>query len=345
VKTGAHSLDPLALPDWDTTFGAVAGAGVFHTRGWMAALHAAYGFRPCSVALGAAPGAPCLTLMDVRSPLTGRRGIALPFTDRCEPLPCGAGDPRGLFAAARELGSARGWRRIELRGGGDWAPGATVACRFVGHVVDVDTDDATWEARFDSNMRRNLRKAEKAGVTVEASAEWEALERFVCLNALTRRRHGLPPQPGRFFRALHRELIGAGGGTTVLARHAGRVSAAAVFLWHNGEGVFKYAASAPNGGAPGCAHSVMREGFRCCRAAGATRVDLGRTHPDNAGLRRYKRGFGGREYAIDYYRYVCAADRFVRAVPRLTGPHSAVIRALPMPLLRAVGAIVYRHAA
>jgi hypothetical protein len=311
----------------------------------MAALHAAYGFRPCVVALGDTPGAPFLPLMDVRSLLTGRRGIALPFTDHCEPLPRDGGNPGGLFAAARELARARRWRRIELRGGSRWAPGATAACTFIGHVLDVDADTPEWEARFDSNTRRNLRKADAAGGTVEASSDWDALACFARLNVLTRRRHGLPPQPARFFRALHRELIGAGGGTTVLARHGGRVVAAAVFLWHNGEGVFKYAASMPDGGPPGCAHSVMREGFRRCRAAGARRIDLGRTHPDNAGLRRYKRGLGGREYAIDYYSYRVDTDWFVSAAPRLRGTHNAVFRALPIPLLRAAGAVLYRHAA
>jgi lipid II:glycine glycyltransferase (peptidoglycan interpeptide bridge formation enzyme) len=215
----------------------------------------------------------------------------------------------------------------------------------VGHRLALTKDDKALADGFDANTRRNLRKAEAAGVRVEWSDGWEALHAFEAMNAVTRRRHGLPPQPGRFFRALHRNVIAAGHGATVLALRGDRVAAGAVFLWHDKLGVFKYAASAGRDVPDGSAHLVMREGFRQCRDAGVERLDFGRTDPANEGLRRYKRGFGGEEYDIPYYRYSYRERAFVTVPPRETGPHNAVFRVLPVCVLRWIGSVLYRHVA
>jgi hypothetical protein len=59
----------------------------FHGSAWAKTLQGAYGFKPVYFTASEADGrSSILPLMEVNSWLTGRRGIALPFTDDCEPL-------------------------------------------------------------------------------------------------------------------------------------------------------------------------------------------------------------------------------------------------------------------
>src|SRR5437899_6057879 len=80
-------LDPVNDPGWDHVVALHRDASCFHTSAWAKVLHQSYSHRPfylhfsCGRRLAA-----LLPLMEVRSPLTGRRGVCLPFSDACEPL-------------------------------------------------------------------------------------------------------------------------------------------------------------------------------------------------------------------------------------------------------------------
>ena len=69
------------------------------------------------------------------------------------------------------------------------------------------------------------------------------MDQFVALHGMTRRRHGLPPQPASFFRNIERELIATGAGFVVTAETGGRAAAAAVFLHSGTAGIYKFSAS------------------------------------------------------------------------------------------------------
>ena len=61
-----------------------------------------------------------LPFMEIRSWLTGTRGVSLPFTDECAPI---LPDGMPFDEAAREVISqaeSRRWRTIEYRGRGAW---------------------------------------------------------------------------------------------------------------------------------------------------------------------------------------------------------------------------------
>src|SRR5438067_1875924 len=83
-----YQIDPVSDPRWSEFLQTNRGASVFHTAGWMDALRRTYGYEP--VAYTTSP--PC-TMLDngwvfcrVRSWLTGRRLVSLPFSDHCDPL-------------------------------------------------------------------------------------------------------------------------------------------------------------------------------------------------------------------------------------------------------------------
>lgn len=104
------------------------------------------------------------------------------------------------------------------------------------------------EEELMSQMRktaRNLiRRAEKEGVEVTASAEPLAdLEHFIALHDETRKRHHFTPYTNAFFRAQVKHFTPRKECTVYLARHQGEVLAASVHMHIGGETSYHHGAS------------------------------------------------------------------------------------------------------
>ena len=104
--------------------------------------------------------------MEVDSWLTGRRGVSLPFTDHCDPL----AQTRWAFEVALTAmineAQKRRWKYFELRGG-DWFK-APESASYFGHVLPLQSDDASTFSGCRGAVRQAVRKAERSGVEVIA---------------------------------------------------------------------------------------------------------------------------------------------------------------------------------
>src|SRR5512136_895215 len=109
-------IDPAGFENWDDLLLRAGDEQFFHTSGWAKVLARSYRYKPVYFA-GFEDGRLVLLLpfMDVSSPITGRRGVSLPFTDQCPPL---AGDA-SLFKEGdervREHARSAGWKYMEWR--------------------------------------------------------------------------------------------------------------------------------------------------------------------------------------------------------------------------------------
>ena len=195
------------------------------------------------------------------------------------------------------------------------------------------------------SVRGAIKKAEKSGVVVESSRGLDGMEAFYSLLCKTRKRHGNPPQPFKFFRAIHQYAIEANSGLLLLAKHAGDVIAGAVFL-HSGRcAVYKYAAS-NSAFKPLCASNlILWRALQWYSERGYLRMQLGRTSLANDGLRRFKAGWGSREYAIKYFRHTRNHRRFVAGTDISSGWQTRIFKILPLSISRQLGALAYRHIA
>jgi peptidoglycan pentaglycine glycine transferase (the first glycine) len=115
------------------------------------------------------------------------------------------------------------------------------------HIWYIDLRGHT-EDELLSQMRkttRNLiRRAEKDGVTVEASKNPNAdLEHFLRLHEETRKRHHFTPYREEFFRAEVEEFAKDGHCTIYLARHEERVIATSIHIHMHGETSYHHGAS------------------------------------------------------------------------------------------------------
>ncbi|MCX7590182.1 MAG: GNAT family N-acetyltransferase, partial [Kiritimatiellae bacterium] len=283
--------------------------------------------------------------MEVRRLWSGTRAISLPFSDYCPPIVPKGGDVGIIIQELAEYGKSRHWRTIQLRGTENECR-VPASCFFYGHRLWLGRSEAKLWAGLKGSVRTAIRKAEKNNVRVEASTTERAVREFCRLNDLTRRFHGLPPQPRRFFREIHAHVLSKGFGIIMLARYEERVIAAAVFLRFGECGLYKYGASDSGWQHLRANDLVMWAGIRWLQQNGCRRMTFGRTSPMNAGLRRFKMGWGAEEYLIPYIKYDLRLQTFIRkeAFPE-TGWHTCVFRVLPTFAARIFGELFYRYAA
>jgi hypothetical protein len=339
-------VNPLADPRWDARLAGCPGATFFHGAAWARVLHGAYGFDPVYFTTGDGERlSSLLPVMDVRSWLTGRRGISLPFTDACAPLAADAASARALFEAARDDAKRSDWKYLECRGGRALLGDPPASTSFFGHRLDLSPGEARLFADTADSVRRAVRKADHSGLTITFSCELADVRAFYRLLGKTRKRHGLPAQPFRFFAAIHRHILAQNQGCVVLARHGGVPVAGAVFFHFSRTALYKFGASDERFQHLRANNKVMWEAIAWHAQKGFAQLDFGRTSLANAGLRRFKLGWGATEHPIDYVRYDLPAAAFTAGRDESSGWYNRLFRRLPVSLSRVAGALLYKHAA
>jgi hypothetical protein len=337
-------LDPTRTADWDNLLRELPGASFFHTQAWARVLHVSYGYTPLYFALmdsGAIRA--LLPMMEVSSFLTGKRGVSLPFTDYCQPLVPHEQVFFALFDAAKQEAKGRDWKYIDLRLMNGILKKEISSLFFHGHVLDISRGQEQLFSQFSVTTRRNIRKAEKQGVEVKLENTLEALQDFYRMNCMTRQRHGLPPQPWHFFEDVHREVIAKGIGITALARHEGKPVSANVYFHYGDKAMFKFGASDMRYQHLRAGNLVMWEAIKFYAGKGCNCISFGRTEPENKGLRRFKEGWGTKETDITYYRFDLASAAFVTENDSVSHSRRVMFSRLPLPALRMLGNIFYRH--
>lgn len=339
-------LDPLALPDWDSVVAALPGCSFFHSAEWARTLEESYGFKPVYLVMVKDGNVRALLpLMEVDSWLTGWRGISLPFSDACPALFMEKDHAAELMQETKQQGKARGWKYWEGRDSGLEEEGTESSASFLEHTLPLSGSEEEIFELLKSPVRRAIRKAEKNGVKVEISRSLEDLRTFYTLHCRTRKKHGVPPQPFRFFANFHRNVLARNMGFVVVARLEGRAVAASVFVHFGSKAIYKYGASDERYQSLRAANLVMWWAIRWYARAGVEELNFGRTALRDEGLRRFKLGWGTTERTIRYCRYNFKQERFVAGEERSSDWSRFLCRGLPQWASRVAGGFLYRHAA
>jgi CelD/BcsL family acetyltransferase involved in cellulose biosynthesis len=129
-------------------------------------------------------------------------------------------------------------------------------------------------------------------------------------------------------------------GFVLLVRAGRRDAAAAVFLTSHGVLTYKYGASDPRALAARPNNLLFMEAIRWGCRNGFRRLDLGRTHWGQEGLRAFKLAWGAEERELRY-AYV---GQVAASKARIGGPLATLIRRSPPVASRLIGEVLYRHA-
>lgn len=339
------TLCPVTEPRWSAFVAKHPSTLPFHHPSWAQMLAECYRFSAGCLLVEDPAGMVVagLPLIEIRRPPGRRRWVSLPFTDECPPLTTGpVGDQLSgwLDRARRGYGVGRLEIRAEL-------PGLPVQrdAEFLTHRLPLARSaEEVFTSLHPNQVRRNIRRAQRAGVVVRsADAEADLTRVFYRLHTRTRHRLGVPVQPLRYFRLLWRRVIEPGLGTVLIAESGGVPVAAGVFLASPHVCVYKYGASderywnvRPN-------HLLFWTAIRWAMARGCRTFDFGRTDLGDEGLREFKSRWGTEEQRLGYS---VLSDTGVQAggggVP---APVRWAIRRGPRFVPRVLGELLYRHTA
>jgi CelD/BcsL family acetyltransferase involved in cellulose biosynthesis len=317
-------------------------ATVFHHPAWAALLTETYGYRPLVLAQVAGDDTIAgIPMLEVRSWLTGRRFVSLPFSDYCPAL---GRDDEVLVDFTRALiewQCSRAVAPVEIRGDLPALIGVRRMPFGVRHLLQLSPDQAHLLAGFDQPVRQRIKRAAREGLTSRISTEVSDLEAFYALHWQTRRRLGVPVQPRRFFEGLWRRIIATGLGFLVLVEKGGRAVAANVFLAWNGNLIGKYSASDHRYWRLGPNNLMLWTGIGWGCDAGFRLFDFGKSDLENLGLRAFKSSWGSTEVPLVY---ATVGDRAGHAPYGLASRVLAqVIRRSPPLVCRLSGQLLYGH--
>ena len=214
---------------------------------------------------------------------------------------------------------------------------------YLGHTLNLSDNEEVIFSRFRDSTKRNIRKAITEGVVVEISNSPAAVKEFYRLNCITRKQHGLPPQPYYFFKNIHKHVFSTNHGFIVLASYANRKIAGAVYFHFGKKAIYKYGASDRNYQSLRANNLVMWEAIKRYCKNGYEAFCFGRTEQENNGLRQFKAGWGAEEKIINYSRYDLMKDTFITNNFRVSKIQKDILKRLPLPILNILGSLMYRH--
>jgi hypothetical protein len=189
-------INPIIYPGWDDLLLSNPGYSFFHSSSWARVLYESYNYKPLYFTLIKENKLLVLIpFMEVKSLLAGKRGVSLPFTDYVDSIVAEGNHITDVFDILIEYGKKTGWKSIEIRGKEILFREPSHSSYYYGHTLDLSQGEDQIFSNLRDSTRRNIKKAIKADIKVDVYNSLESINEFYRLNCLTRKMHGLPPQP------------------------------------------------------------------------------------------------------------------------------------------------------
>jgi Acetyltransferase (GNAT) domain len=341
-----YKIDPLKDRRWAEFLDRHPESSVFHTPAWLQALQRTYGYEPV-VFTSSPPEAELksgLSFCRINTWFTGRRLVSLPFSDHCTPLVENSAELRGLLTSLQREQENENWKYIEIRSADLHLPDAKVfekANAFTFHKLDLRPSlDELFRGFHKDCVQRKIQRAEREGLIYEQGRDESLLRKFYHLLLITRRRHGLAPQPLRWFRNL---IACVGDGAKILvASKDGRPVASILTLRHKRVLVYKYGCSDHRFNNLGGTQLLMWKTIQEAKNDQLDEFDMGRSDCDQPGLIAFKDRWGAAQSTLFYLRY--PAPSLQTANGAVHGNFAKYILAhVPDSLLAATGSMLYKY--
>jgi len=355
---GLYQVDPLQDERWDAFVERHSKTSIFHTQGWLRALHLTYGYEPFVVTT--TPPEEELTngfpFCRVNSWLTGRRIVSLPFSDHCQPLVENPTDLTQLVSSLEDCLEREDCSYLEVQFSVQDAFGEQMLrnlrtrptplqnCQTETsylHTLDLRPQLSELFVNFHKScIQRRIRHAERAGLTYDEGRSDSLIEKFYDLLVQTRRRHKLPPQPIRWFRNLV-DYLGDKLKIRVASKN-GQPVASIVTLSHKGSVVYKYGCSDPRFYHLGASVWLLWKAIQEAKELGAREFDMGRSELNATGLVTFKDRWGAQRSTMIRCRF---GSHFFEAQPLQWRRRVAefAFSWLPDRMLVASGRALYKH--
>ena len=340
-----YEIDPTRDERWDEFLERRPQASIFHTRGWLEALRQTYGYVP--VAFTTSPPecrlANGIPFCGISSWISGRRLVSLPFSDHCTPLVENPEQLTFLLAYLQKRATLEKWSYIEIRPTAVAMPSTGFGEEkiFFFHKLDLRPSlDEMFKNFHKHCVQRKIRRAAREGLVYEEGGSDSLLTKFYHLFLLTRRRHGLPAQPVRWFQNLL-ACLGERVKIRVASKH-GQPIASVFTISYKQSLVYKYGCSDHRFNNLGGTQLLFWTAIQEAKQDGLSEFDMGRSDYDNRGLVAFKDRWGANRTELTYLRYPIRHFHGVSEAGRiLIGKY--VWSHAPTSVLAAVGRALYKH--
>lgn len=173
--------------------------------------------------------------------------------------------------------------------------------RAVQHVLEIEPA-REGARRLPSSIRRNVKKAEKAGVTVETVESTDEMKRlFELYRETMQRHHAAVFWPWPFMESLCRRLVPAGTAEVLAARREGEVLAGMILLHDRDVTYYFLGASKQEALAMRPNDLLFETVIRRCEDAGRRYFDFMTSSAQDDGLARFKEKWGARRETFGIY--------------------------------------------
>ncbi len=346
AATTVYELNPLSDPRWEIFVRNHARSSMFHSTNWLRALQIAYGYEPAVVTT--CPREAALTnglvFCHVKSWLTGRRMVSLPFSDHCEPLVNSLGELNDLLFSMRHHVDTGGWKYIEIRPP-SYQPGTLTgfdkSLTYYLHRLDLRgrSTQELFHNFHKSCVQRKIRRAARERLKYEEGTSEILLQQFYELLVITRRRLLLPPQPLSWFRAL---IASFGKDLKIRVVFKDDLPVASILtISHKKTMVYKYGCSDAQFNRFGGMALLFWNTIQDAKDKGFDEFEMGRSDGSKPGLISFKEHWGAVGTQLNYWRYpsrtVGTVDAWQKNMLR------RLIPATPSSALRTMGMLLYRH--
>lgn len=339
-------IDPTEDPRWDAFVMSHPEATVYHHSSWAKVIRTTYGHEIVYLALeddenriwGIAP------FIFIKSCLTGKRIVSLPFAAHCNPiLPIDKFENILYFLLEHYADVDYIELKVVEKEGIKPPNGFVKRSDFVTHILNLEQSLEELFVSFHStSVRQRIRKGEKKKLSLKLGENEDDLRQFYQLHSIVRKKHGLPPHPYAFFAQIWHTLRPQKMVSVPLIMCDNQAVSAAFILKFKDTFYFEQSATDPNY-LKDCANQIMIwESIKLAHADGASYFDFGRSALINRPLIEFKERWNAKGVALSSYYYPECPSR-----DKETSPGRKVLsrinHILPISMLQLQGRLLYPH--
>jgi serine/alanine adding enzyme len=250
-----------------------------------------------------------LALFLVRSWLTGRRLVSLPFTFYADPMVASPEEFARLFPQILELSRQEKASYVEIKALNSAALLAqtglmTPVYHHRTYYVDLTRGlETIWHGFHRSSVKQKIRRAERNGITTRSAQSEEDVGLFCRILAQNRRRLGLPPHRPEFFQNIWRGLVPLGLARFSLACLRDECVGGLCTFSFRETAFLGYIAMEESLRCDGVGQCLVWRDIRAAAADHQRIADLGKVSPHAQGLIRFKENWGSTKLEAPVFYY------------------------------------------
>ena len=344
-------IDPDADPRWDLFVKNHPQGTFYHHSAWKKVIHQTFPHvHPIYAVIehdgrifGLAP------FFFIKSLLTGKRLIALPFTIYADPLVQSDEWVHLLIEHLHEIQKDRkaSFIQVRTRSASELfrKKGFEVFSGFKNHILNLENDlETIWKSFDRTCVRQRIHRAEKSGVLVSEASNEADVKTFYQLHSLTRKGFGIPPQPYAFFRNMWEILHPEGMFDLFIARVGDQPVSSLLCFKYKTTVHAEYMGTDHRFNEYSGNILLFWHAIQKAKADGYRTFEFGASPNSETGLIRFKERWGTQEEELQYC-YFPKVVGFSSGFANSRGYRflSWICKRLPAPLFELAGKFLYRH--